>query len=409
MGPPASLWNHPVADGSGNAYIYAGVVVSWSNVMKAFLFAHFNYKWEQRLARLIQTAQDAGFDVRIVVPAIRSNADPRGNATPGVVDVGSHGAADYARKAIAYFRRHYEKGDVCMSFLTTGGLTAVLAKRISGAPVLSDYTDLPQSYFTKDTPQDNWKQRILRKRDDVLNRLIFKQSDVVISPSETLVEMLEKKYGRPKATFILRNSPLTDYFHPRGRKGTAKTRTVFHLGSISPHYGVDTLLDAARLMDKEKDIRFVFMGYGAKKDEDAVSAAAEKSVGRIQLNAQVPYVQVARTLEKADVGIVAFKDYAFTRIGAPNKLFEYMAAGLVPVCSDLPEIRRICGPDAYYFKAGDAQDLAEKIGMALEQKAESARMVRNNLRKMKTRYAFENQSEELGRAMLRLSQRARKR
>ncbi len=372
--------------------------------MKAFLFAHFNYKWEQRLARLVQTAQDAGFELRIIVPAIRSNADPLGNATTGVVDVGSHGAADYARKALAYFRRHYEKGDVCMSFLTTGGLTAVLAKRISGAPVFSDYTDLPQSYFTKDTPQDNWKQRLLRKRDDVLNRLIFTQSDVVISPSETLVEMLERKYGKPKASFILRNSPLKQFFRPSGRKGKARTRTVFHLGSISPHYGVDTLLAAARLMEKKRDVRFVFMGYGAKKDEDAVRAAAETNAGRIQLKAQVPYVQVARTLEKADVGIVAFKDYAFTRIGAPNKLFEYMAAGLVPVCSDLPEIRRICGPDAYYFKAGDARDLAGKIKMALGKKAASARMVRNNLQKMKVRYAFEKQSEELGRAMLRLSQ-----
>ncbi|MBI2445138.1 glycosyltransferase family 4 protein [Candidatus Micrarchaeota archaeon] len=377
--------------------------------MKAFLFAHFNYKWEQRLARLVQTAQDAGFDVRIIVPAIRSNEDPQGRSTPGVINVGSHGAADYARKALSYFRRNYEKGDVCMSFLTTGGLTAVMAKRISGAPVFSDYTDLPQSYFTKDTPQDSWKQKLLRKRDDVLNRVIFKQSDVVISPSETLLEMLEEKYGHPKDAFILRNSPLTQFFRPSGRKQEKKTKTVFHLGSISRHYGVDTLLEAASILKDRQDFRFVFMGYGAKTDEQAVQQAADRSRGRIRLQPQVPYVHVARTLEKADVGIVAFKDYAFTRIGAPNKLFEYMAAGLVPVCSDLPEIRRICGSDAYYFKSADAQDLADKIQRALDHPKASARMVRNNLRKMKTAYSFEKQSEKLGRVMRRLSERVRQR
>jgi glycosyltransferase involved in cell wall biosynthesis len=54
--------------------------------------------------------------------------------------------------------------------------------------------------------------------------------------------------------------------------------------------------------------------------------------------------EVPALLSRCDVGIIPFVDSGLTRAIHPVKLYEYFAAGLPVVASDLDEIRRIGSP-----------------------------------------------------------------
>jgi glycosyltransferase involved in cell wall biosynthesis len=64
----------------------------------------------------------------------------------------------------------------------------------------------------------------------------------------------------------------------------------------------------------------------------------------LQLCGPVPPDRVPGLLAGADVGLIPFLDSPLTRAIHPVKLYEYLAAGLPVVASDLEEIRRIGSP-----------------------------------------------------------------
>jgi len=64
----------------------------------------------------------------------------------------------------------------------------------------------------------------------------------------------------------------------------------------------------------------------------------------VRLPGPVPPENVPELLAQCDVGIIPFLDSPLTRAIHPVKLYEYFAAGLPVVASDLEEIRRIGSP-----------------------------------------------------------------
>jgi len=56
----------------------------------------------------------------------------------------------------------------------------------------------------------------------------------------------------------------------------------------------------------------------------------------------VPLTELVATANECDIGLFGSPDYSpQKRFTAPNKLFEYLMAGLALCVSDLPEMRRV--------------------------------------------------------------------
>ena len=81
------------------------------------------------------------------------------------------------------------------------------------------------------------------------------------------------------------------------------------------------------------------MGYGPLTD---VVMAAAREGGSIHF---LPAVEPKRVLDYttgADVGVIGVEDTCLNnRYSLPNKLFEYLLAGVPILCPDLPEMRRV--------------------------------------------------------------------
>ena len=63
----------------------------------------------------------------------------------------------------------------------------------------------------------------------------------------------------------------------------------------------------------------------------------------------------------ATVGVSPDVDDPYTRLCTMIKVSEYLAAGVPAIVADLPENRATAGDAAAYFRAGDVDDLADRL------------------------------------------------
>jgi glycosyltransferase involved in cell wall biosynthesis len=164
------------------------------------------------------------------------------------------------------------------------------------------------------------------------------------------------------------NAGVRDQRGLRARMGIAgDTPLVLHQGAPAPDRGCELLLAAVRRLP---GAHLVFLGdpepgYGA----DLRRAAQTYGVlDRVALLPSVPLEELLAHTAEADVGVTLLQDTCENhRLALPNKLFEYIAAGIPVVASALPEIhglieRRGIG---WCVPPGDAAALAETLSLAL--------------------------------------------
>ena len=152
---------------------------------------------------------------------------------------------------------------------------------------------------------------------------------------------------------------------PRLRDAPGPVRAVY-CGSFHAGKGADTVLAAAAQVP---EVAFDLIGGSAEQ----VAAARAIATANVTLPGHLPHDETQRRLAGYDL---ALAPYAAVVRGAqtpghesladwmsPLKIFEYMAAGLPIVTSDLPVLREILEPgrDAVMTPPGDAEALAAAV------------------------------------------------
>jgi glycosyltransferase involved in cell wall biosynthesis len=143
-------------------------------------------------------------------------------------------------------------------------------------------------------------------------------------------------------------------------------RRVVYAGQLYRWKGVDTLLEAIRLLHEAS--LTILGGRGGPNDPDLTACrdrARELGIAdRVDLVGFVPHAQVRDRLAGATVAAVPLPDNLMARyFTSPLKLFDYMAAGVPIVASDLPSIREVVtdGDSALLVPPDDPGALASAI------------------------------------------------
>lgn len=133
--------------------------------------------------------------------------------------------------------------------------------------------------------------------------------------------------------------------------------TAVFAGAHGPKDGIELILDAA-VMVPEIDI--VLVGDGPVKSA-AMSRVADDRITNVRFLDPVPKETLRELLAACDIGIHAVSPLPVFRLGmSPNKLFDYLAAGLPVVSNAGAPIRDLlAGPTCGWV--GDADALAEGL------------------------------------------------
>ena len=103
-------------------------------------------------------------------------------------------------------------------------------------------------------------------------------------------------------------------------------------GAHNPMNGLDVVVEAAKHLVDRPDLLIVFIGDGSLKRQLIMQA---RGLPNVQFYDPVPKTEIGPWLRAADIGLVHSRRFELFSGARPNKLFEYMAAGL-PIVSTVP-------------------------------------------------------------------------
>lgn len=185
--------------------------------------------------------------------------------------------------------------------------------------------------------EPRWKIRI----KSLMERFWIRHADATMTVSESIADEYVRMYGIAKPALVLNCPPLAplpeaDLF--RSTLGIASDSLIFlYQGGLAPGRGIESIIAAFKAMSDNSRV-VVFMGYGPLATMIQDAAATH---GNIYYHPAVsPDVLPAYTAS-ADVGLCLIENLCLSyNYCLPNKLFEYLMAGLPVLVSDLQELRR---------------------------------------------------------------------
>jgi glycosyltransferase involved in cell wall biosynthesis len=198
-------------------------------------------------------------------------------------------------------------------------------------------------------------------------------------------------------TVVVANYPLRAAFPAAPPPASERENTVIYTGSITAIRGFWEFTRAIELLPDELDCRLALVG--SFNAPDLLECAREGGAShRIDILPWQPHDVLVEHMQRARAGLILL--HPGPNHGDPvrsNKLFEYMAAGLPVIASDLPRWRDIvcdtgCGLVVDPF---DPEAIAAAIQRLVQNPEEAAEMGRRGRAAFEERFNWDAQAEQL--------------
>jgi len=195
---------------------------------------------------------------------------------------------------------------------------------------------------------------------------VYKNSDALFALTDLLKQRISAEFSVEDGKIYV----LPDGVNPKLFSGAdlEKREGLIYIGQLYPWKGVDTLIEAMRYIDAKLTV------IGGIDFEDDLIRLKKKS-RELNLDKKITFTgfikpeAISEYTKKAKISVIPLTDNVIARdFTSPLKLFESMASKTAVVASGLPSIREVIrdGENGLLFEPGNAQSLAEKINLLLD-------------------------------------------
>ncbi len=162
---------------------------------------------------------------------------------------------------------------------------------------------------------------------------------VVSAVSSGIAERLEALYCLPAPTLVVRNTP---GFEEVPFRATRDRIHVLYHGLLVAGRGLEATIDSLANWRPEFDLTIRGPGTPAYLGRLRQLAERHGVADRVHLVPPLPMTELVRAAAAFDIGFFALPGSSrHNQFALPNKLFEYMMAGLALCVTELPEMARL--------------------------------------------------------------------
>jgi glycosyltransferase involved in cell wall biosynthesis len=173
-------------------------------------------------------------------------------------------------------------------------------------------------------------RKIEKKIWEMLEKAIFPNLQHISTVSNSIAVEYQKKYG--KKVKLVCNYPM----YQEITFSKTKEKILLYQGAVNAGRGLELMIETMVFLP---DYKLWIIGSGTLQNK--INAKAE-NLPNVKVMGKIPFEELKSVTPKALVGLSLEEDLGLNyRYALPNKIFDYVQAGVPVICSDLPEMRAL--------------------------------------------------------------------
>ena len=254
------------------------------------------------------------------------------------------------------------KADIVWANDTDTLAACTLAAKLKGKKLVMDAHEL-----FPEVPELIGKERVKRVWKWI-ERMMMPRCDALLTVCQSIADYYKERYGVKMV--VVRNVRRVESGEWRVENGerrveSGKLKMLLYQGAVNKGRGVDWAIDALEWLE---DCRLVVAGGGDLLEEMKAYAVKKPWTERIAFVGRLMPEELEGLTRKADVGLVMLEDMGLSyHFALPNRIGDFVAAGVPMVVSDLPEMSRVVRE----FGVGEVIESGERRVESGERRVES--------------------------------------
>ncbi|HSZ25102.1 MAG TPA: glycosyltransferase [Cytophagaceae bacterium] len=173
-----------------------------------------------------------------------------------------------------------------------------------------------------------------------LERFIFPKLKYIYTENESKRKLFEEEYNVPVS--VIRNLPMSYTVKPKPvarPEWIGDRKIILYQGAVNKDRGIEEMVEAMLYLD---EFVFIIIGKGDVYENVHAKILKLKLQNRVRLIGQLPFESLPQYTSLATLGISIEKDTNISyRYCLPNKIFDYIQAGVPVLTSTLLEMKNV--------------------------------------------------------------------
>lgn len=293
---------------------------------------------DQRVKKTCASLMDQGHEPFLIGRKLKSSMNLERPYPTRRLSLGfSKGVLFYAALNIRlFFFLLFHKTDTIWANDLDTLLPAFLASKLRGKELIYD----SHEYFTEAAGLSG---RAFQKGVwQAVEGLIFPRLKNVITVNESIAKIYREKYGVDVK--VLRNVPVKREKKGRkGRKEMGLPEDRFIAILQGAYLDIDRgALEAVKAVEQLEGVLLLLIGSGADHKAASEYVKANNLEDKVMVFPKLPYEELCNYTACSDIGLSLDKGLYFNYLySLPNKVFDYIHAGIPVLASNLPEVSNV--------------------------------------------------------------------